>query len=1341
MGMKRKKKKGLAFAVMAAVIAAGLIQPDFSVRAEENVDDVLPNQNGKLEILFQEPVSQGVLRNITNNGQYDPQFNEENNRWQQLTLPVGNSYMGMNIYGEIEKEHLTFNHKTLWTGGPSENRNYNGGNVETVDGIPMADYVKKVQEAFLKGDPSASLMCEKIIGSSDGYGAYQSWGDIYLDFDGYESAPENAEIVDDRDSAIQYDNSGWGDWSQSSWYGGTEKYNEKGGGFSFEFEGIGIQMIGAVNVQMGDYEAYIDDQLILTGSMYSAEKKENQILVDIKNLEDGKHVFRFQAVPDAEGRVKTSMDCLKILKATYEEVNLNPDNSADTGIIYTGPWGIYDRAAKPEADATTWLEAQEMYLEPGEEGSLEYSFDGTGIKLYGAQNIEYGTFAYSVDGGEEITVDTGAQEYTYQELLNVQGLEPGMHTIYIRSIEKKLSFDRIKVRKAEPQTITEHTETTNYKRALDVEQAISTVEYDRDYTHYYREYFASYPDNVMGIKLEAEGENKLAFDLSFPVDNSASDSKLKKTVTYTAEDDGTLTVAGNMNDNQMKLNAKIQVLTDEGGQVTPKGDELSIAGASEVVILLAADTDYKNQYPDYRTGETDEELAQSVSDVLLAAVSKGYDSVKENAVADYKEIYDRVNLNMGQASELPTTELLNAYNDNTATKEMKSYLEVLMFQYGRYLQIASSRAGDLPANLQGVWNNRTASVPWGSDYHMNVNLQMNYWPTYVTNMEECGIPLIDYVESLREPGRVTASTYFGIDNSNGQQNGFSAHTQNTPFGWTCPGWQFSWGWSPAAVPWILQNVYECYEYTQDIGYLKSTIFPMMQEEAKLYESVLTEVTDSDGTVRLATVPAYSPEHGPRTAGNTYENTLVWQLFNDCIEAGEVLNQEEPGFVSEETLKKWNEIKEQLNPIEIGESGQIKEWYDETTLGSVSGTQNKHRHLSHLLGLFPGDLINVDNAEYMDAAVVSLLDRGDDATGWGMGQRINAWARVGDGNHAYDIVRAFFKGGAYPNMWDSHPPFQIDGNFGYTAGVAEMLMQSNAGYINFLPAIPDDWQEGEVSGLVARGNFEVSENWSEGKLTNAEILSKSGGTCQVQYTDWKTLKVTDSSGLPVEVKETEENSGRFAFETTAGVKYSIVESSTQGQDKERLSVLIQTGDSILVEAEKYTDFSVKNLEEALASAKSTINNDLSGTEELNQAYKDLAEAITSMKYKGNKEELKVVMDKAADILTNAPKYLSSSVEGIQQSIDAAKAVYDNTDAQQTEIDDAIAHVLAECMEARLLGDIDENGLVDTEDSAAILKYEAEKTSFSDRQKQIGDINQDHQTDTADAYEILMQCSEK
>ncbi|MCI6692556.1 MAG: glycoside hydrolase N-terminal domain-containing protein [Clostridium sp.] len=695
----------------------------------------------------------------------------------------------------------------------------------------------------------------------------------------------------------------------------------------------------------------------------------------------------------------------------------------------------------------------------------------------------------------------------------------------------------------------------HYVRDLDLNTAISSVKYDYNNVNYTREYFISYPDNVMVTKLSASENKKLSFDVRVEPDNTGgggpnTNNGYSRRFTRTSKD-GVITIAGELNDNEMKFNSQTKVI-NTGGIITDLADgKVNVTNADEVIIITSIATDYKNDYPNYRTGETDAEVANKVSKRVTDAAKKGYEGLKESHLADYQSIFSRLNLDLGQtASTVSTDKLLAKYNNGTAPKSEERALEVMLFQYGRYLSIASSREGSLPSNLQGIWVGGNNS-PWHSDYHMNVNLQMNYWPSYSTNMTETALPLIEYIDSLREPGRVTAEIYANIKSTDeNKENGFMAHTQNTPFGWTCPGWNFDWGWSPAAVPWILQNVWEYYEYTGDLEFMRTKIYPMLKEEAVLYEQMLIEDPE---TGKLVCSPAYSPEHGPRTNGNTYEQSLIWQMYEDVITAAKLVGEDS------EKILKWENIKNNLKgPIEIGDNGQIKEWYEETTLGSMG--QRGHRHMSHLLGLFPGDLISLETPELLKSAIISLNDRGDQSTGWAMGQKINTWGRTGDGNRAYKLIRTLFKSGILTNLWDTHSPYQIDGNFGMTSGVAEMLMQSNLGYINLMAAMPDAWKDGSVSGLLARGNFEVGMEWSDKQATKFTITSNNGGECIAKYENIGLSVIRDSKGNLVNYTVLEDE--KISFDTVKGETYTITNIPTSKLEAPNKLKAYRIGDSIV-----------------------------------------------------------------------------------------------------------------------------------------------------------------------------------
>lgn len=637
-------------------------------------------------------------------------------------------------------------------------------------------------------------------------------------------------------------------------------------------------------------------------------------------------------------------------------------------------------------------------------------------------------------------------------------------------------------------------EPCNYRRELDLEKSLYRCGFSLDGVNYTREAFASYPARVIAFRFSADKAGALSFTANVGKSQSGS----------VCAEGNTLVYSGAVDDNGMRFDARFAVDTD--GTLEIGENRISISAASEAVIYFTAATDYAMKYPTYRSGVSPDTITRPL---IKSAQEKGFDKLYEEHYADYSELYGRVSLTLGEECDLPCDELLKRYREGD--RRAMNALETLYFRYGRYLLISSSREGTLPANLQGVWN-ESNTPPWCCDYHINVNLQMNYWGAYNTNMAQTAKPLVDFLNSLRAPGRVTAAEYYGIkSDAEHPENGWTAHTQCSPFGWTAPGWEFYWGWSTAAVAWLMQNIWEYYEFTGDEEYLREKIYPIMRESVQFYTQWL--IWD-ERQERLVSSPTYSPEHGPATIGNTYEQSLIEQLFIDFISASEVLGEDG------ELLQKAREMLPKLKPYHIGKTGLLKEWFEEDEPDfDRSAVQKNHRHISHLMGLYPGKQINSTTPELMIAAKNTMNDRGDESTGWARAYKINLWARTGDGERTYKLLRGLLECCTFDNLWDFHPPFQIDGNFGASAGIAEMLLQSHEGIIKLLPAIPEQWNSGSFEGLCARGGFTISASWENGEIKSAVISSQRGGECTVVFptgNGLKSVKVGVGAGESVQL---------------------------------------------------------------------------------------------------------------------------------------------------------------------------------------------------------------------------------
>ena len=632
---------------------------------------------------------------------------------------------------------------------------------------------------------------------------------------------------------------------------------------------------------------------------------------------------------------------------------------------------------------------------------------------------------------------------------------------------------------------------TDYKRQLNINKALATTSYAYKGTYFKREAFASFPDDLLLQRFTKEGLETLDFTIELSLTRDlASDGKYEQEKSDYKEcqldiSASHILMKGKVKDNDLQFASYLAWETD--GDIRVWSDKVQISGASYANLFLAAKTDFaQNPASNYRNKL---DLEQQVKDLVDTAKEKGYAQLKSRHIEDYQALFQRVQLDLGADVATSTTDdLLKNYKPQAGQA-----LEELFFQYGRYLLISSSRdcPDALPANLQGVWN-AVDNPPWNSDYHLNINLQMNYWPAYVTNLLETAFPVINYIDDLRVYGRIAAARYAGIISQTGEENGWLVHTQATPFGWTAPGWDYYWGWSPAANAWMMQTVYEAYSFYRDQDYLREKIYPMLRETVRFWNDFLHEDKEAK---RWVSSPSYSPEHGPISIGNTYDQSLIWQLFHDFIQATQELG------LDEDLLTEVKEKFDLLNPLQITQSGRIREWYEEEEQHFQNEkVETQHRHASHLVGLYPGNLFSYKGQEYLEAARASLNDRGDGGTGWSKANKINLWARLGDGNRAHKLLAEQLKTSTLPNLWCSHPPFQIDGNFGASSGMAEMLLQSYTAYLMPLAALPDVWSRGSVSGLIARGHFEVSMRWADKKLLQMTILSRSGGELRVSYPD-------------------------------------------------------------------------------------------------------------------------------------------------------------------------------------------------------------------------------------------------
>jgi alpha-L-fucosidase 2 len=621
-----------------------------------------------------------------------------------------------------------------------------------------------------------------------------------------------------------------------------------------------------------------------------------------------------------------------------------------------------------------------------------------------------------------------------------------------------------------------------YRRELRLDTAVARTTFTCRGVAFQREIFASPVDQVIVVHLSADVPGSITFDLSMTTPQKAAVEAKGDELALSG-----INGAAHGVESALRFEARVRVVRFGGSSRTEEG-VISVRDADHVILLVAAATSYKS----FRDVSGDP--GATVTRQIAQARDKSYAKLLADHVAEHQRLFDRVSIDLGggAAGELPTDELVRR-----ATQEGDPRLASLYFQFGRYLLISCSRPGTQPANLQGIWNEHV-DPPWGCKYTININTQMNYWPAESTHLAECVLPLVSMVEDLTETGARTAQVHYGA-------RGWVAH-HNTDLWRACaPVDGATWGLWPTGGAWLCMTLWDHFEFERDEAYL-ARIYPTLKGAALFF---LDTLVHDPVRAWLVTCPSLSPEniHPGGTsicAGPTMDQQIVRDLFSSVIEAGEILG------VDASLREEIRDARAKLAPHQIGAAGQLQEWLEDWDTGAP---EIQHRHVSHLYGLFPSDQITLDDTPSLAAAARKSLEiRGDDATGWGLAWRLNLWARLGDAERAHGVLRALLRPDrTYPNLFDAHPPFQIDGNFGGVAGITEMLLQSHAGRVHLLPALPKAWPTGSVRGLRARGGFGVDIAWIDGRLESATISGKPGTKSVARYGGTEILLDMGSRG--------------------------------------------------------------------------------------------------------------------------------------------------------------------------------------------------------------------------------------